>query len=410
MVFSQLRSSGSSQPRRRFASCNIICANHGEGRLIGARCGPRKVRLFIAFIAVACLSACGKAVEPVRNPRAESKSDPLTAPVQLGAAQKQFLTIESVSAAQASNVLALPGRVAFAPKAQSAVGAPVAGRVSAILVRAGEHVKAGAPLLRIESADAAAARAALEQASTRLAGAETVYQRNVTMLEKGVGLEMEKQEADVRLKEARTEHRRAAQTVGMLGAGSGGQVVVRAPSNGVVTQIKVAIGAMVAAGGDALLELGDPLLLQVVAQVAESEASRVAPGQEAEVELPALSTRVAARVETTSPRVEPESRRMQVYLTLSKRVEGLQAGMLAQVSLSAGSDTAIIVPVSAVLIKDGKRRVVYVEQPNGKFEARDVVLGRNLDGRVAVLKGLSPGDRVVMRGALLLDTQAELLL
>ena len=326
------------------------------------------------------------------------------------APQKQFLTIESVSAAEASNVLALPGRVTFAPKAQSAVGAPMAGRVSALLVRAGERVKAGDALLRIESADAAAARAALEQASTRLAGAETVYQRNVAMLEKGVGLEMEKQESEVRLKEARTEQRRAAQTVGMLGPGSGGQVVVRAPSNGVVTQIKVAVGATVAAGGEALLELGDPSLLQVVAQVAESEASRVAPGQEAEVELPALGNRVPARVETISPRVDAESRRVQVYLALAHQVTGLQAGMLAQIALRAGTDSAIVVPVSAVLIKDGKRRVVYVEERDGKFVPRDVVLGRNRDGRVAVLNGLSPGDRVVVRGALLLDTQAELLL
>jgi cobalt-zinc-cadmium efflux system membrane fusion protein len=360
--------------------------------------------------AVAALSSCTKAVEPVRNPKAESKPDSRAQQIRLGAAQKQFLTIESVSASQASNVLSLPGRVAFAPKAQSAVGAPVAGRVSAVLVRAGEHVKAGDPLLRIESADAAAARAALESASTRLAGAETVYQRNVTMLEKGVGLETEKQESEVRLKEARTEHRRAIQTVGLLGPGSGGQVVVRAPSNGVVTQVKVAAGASVAAGGEALLELGDPSLLLVVAQVAESEASRVALGQEAEVELPALGTRVPARVETMSPRVDAESRRMQVYLTLAHQVIGLQAGMLAQIALRAGTDSAIIVPVSAVLIKDGKRHVVYVEEPDGKFAARDVMLGRNRDGRVAVLNGLSAGDRVVVRGALLLDTQAELLL
>jgi len=200
------------------------------------------------------------------------------------------------------------------------------------------------------------------------------------------------------------------QTVGLLGPGSGGQVVVRAPSNGVVTQIKVAVGATVGAGGEALLELGDPTLLQIVAQVAESEASRVAPGQQAEVELPALSMRVAARVEMISPRVDAESRRMQIYLAPAQRVDGLQAGMLAQVALDAGRDAAIIVPVSAVLIKDGKRRVVYVEDGGGNFAVRDVVLGRNRDGRVAVLKGLNPGERVVVRGALLLDTQAELLL
>ena len=162
------------------------------------------MRRFV-LLAVAFLSACDKAVEPVRNSKAASKSPAGAPEVRLGTAQKQFLTIEAVSASETSNVLALPGRVAFAPKAQSAVGAPVAGRVSALLVRAGERVKAGDPLLRIESADAAAARASLEVASTRLAGAETVYQRNVTMLEKGVGLEAEKQESEIRLKEARTE-------------------------------------------------------------------------------------------------------------------------------------------------------------------------------------------------------------
>jgi multidrug efflux pump subunit AcrA (membrane-fusion protein) len=131
-------------------------ANQG-GDLIGALL--RRAVFFIALAAVAVLSACDKAVEPVRNLKAESKSDSRASQVQLRAPQKQFLTIEAVSAAEASNVLALPGRVTFAPKAQSVVGAPVAGRVSALLVRTGERVKAGDPLLRIESADAAAARA-----------------------------------------------------------------------------------------------------------------------------------------------------------------------------------------------------------------------------------------------------------
>jgi cobalt-zinc-cadmium efflux system membrane fusion protein len=410
--FSLPRSSGRAEKHERNlqGAPNTIATRISKEHLIGARCIRRRVWTFSALAAVAVLLACGKAVEPVRNLKAESKSETRAPQLRLGAAQKQFLTIESVSASEASNVLALPGRVTFAPKAQSAVGAPVAGRVSAVLVRTGERVKAGDPLLRIESADAAAARASLEQAGTRLAGAETVYQRNVTMLEKGVGLETEKQESEVRLKEARTEQRRAMQTVALLGPGSGGQVMVRAPSTGVVTQIKVAVGAIVSAGGEALLELGDPSLLQVIALVAESEASRVAAGQEAEIELPALSMRIPARVETIGPRVEAESRRMQVYLGPMKRVEGLQAGMLAQVALTAGSDAAIVVPVSAVLIKDGKRRVVYTEEGDGNFVARDVVLGRNRDGRVAVLKGLNPGDRVVVRGALLLDTQAELLL
>jgi cobalt-zinc-cadmium efflux system membrane fusion protein len=166
----------------------------------------------------------------------------------------------------------------------------------------------------------------------------------------------------------------------------------------------------VAPGGEALLELGDPNRLQVVGQVPEGDLRRIAVGQEAEVQLPALSVSVPARVESFSPRVDPESRRAQLYLALAKRTEGLRAGMLAQVVLQVAGDESLSVPVAAVLIKDGKRRVVYVERADGKFEAREVQTGRNRDGRVVILQGLKAGERIVVRGALLLDTQAEQLL
>jgi cobalt-zinc-cadmium efflux system membrane fusion protein len=330
--------------------------------------------------------------------------------VQLQPAQKQFLTIEPVNASQAADVLVLPGRVTFGPQAQSAIGATAAGRVVALLVRAGQVVKAGAPLLTLESADAALARAGLDQAATRLAAAESVYRRNVMMVEKGVGLESERQEAELRLKEARIEHARAEQAVTLIGAGHGTRLTVRAPSDGIVMSIRVTAGATVAPGGEPLLELGDPARLQVVAQASESDLSRISVGQEADVELPALPARLAARVESFSPRVDPESRRTQIYLSLPKRIDGLRAGMMAQVSLRVHGDAGIVIPVSAVLIKDGKRRVVYVERPDGTFQARDVRTGRSQDGRVVILQGLAPGERVVVKGALLLDTQAAQLL
>jgi cobalt-zinc-cadmium efflux system membrane fusion protein len=181
--------------------------------------------------------------------------------------------------------------------------------------------------------------------------------------------------------------------------------------------IRVAVGASVAPGGEALLELGDPSRLQVVAQVPEGELRRVELGQEAEVELPALASRVAARIESFSPRVDPESRRAQIYLAIDKLTgktadpaAGLRAGMLAHVKLRVAGEDGLSVPVTAILIKDGKRRVVYVERTDGTFEAREVQTGRNRDGRVMILQGLRAGERIVVRGGLLLDTQAEQLL
>jgi len=365
-----------------------------------------RTKFFFALIGLSALVAGCEKGSAVPAPARDAGARP----AQVSDAQKQYLSIEAVDVSQAADLLELPGRVTFRPQAQSAVGATTAGRVVAVLVRAGEVVKAGTPLLTVESADAGAARAALDQAATRLGSAESVFRRQVEMVEKGVGLEFERQEAEARLKEARAEHERARNAADLIGSGQGIRVTVRAPADGVVIAIRAAVGATVAPGGEALVELGDPTRLQVVAQVPEGDLRRIVVGQEAEVELPALAARVSARVENFNPRVDPESRRTQVYLALAKRIEGLRAGMLAQVALRAGAKTGISVPVSAVLIKDGRRRVVYVERADGAFEAREVRTGQNRDGRVAILQGLTAGERVVVRGALLLDTQAEQLL
>jgi cobalt-zinc-cadmium efflux system membrane fusion protein len=366
---------------------------------------------FVALIGLSVLVAgCEKGSTTVTEPASKTSREAGAPAVRVAEAQKQYLSIEAVAVLQAVDLLELPGRVTFRPQAQSAVGATTAGRVVAVLVQAGQVVKAGAELLTIESADAGAARAALDQAATRLGSAESLLRRQVEMVEKGVGLEFERQEAEARLKEARAEYERARNAADLIGSGLGIRVTVRAPADGVVITIRTAVGATVAPGGEALLELGDPTRLQVVAQVLESDLRRIAIGEEAEVELPGLVARAAARVENFNPRVDPESRRAQVYLALAKRIDGLRAGMLAQVALRVGAKAGISVPVSAVLIKDGKRRVVYVERSDGTFEPREVQIGQNRDGRVAILQGLAAGERVVVRGALLLDTQAEQLL
>lgn len=366
---------------------------------------------FIALIALATLQAgCSKESAPYAAPASRTSPGAGAPSARITDAQRTYISVEAVNVSGAVDVLALPGRVTFRPQAQSAVGATAAGRVVAVLVQAGQTVKAGAPLLTIESADAAATRATLDQAATRLGSAESVFRRQDEMLAKGVGLEFERQEAEARLQEARAEHERARHAADLIGAGPGIRVTLRAPADGVVMTIRTAVGATVAPGGEALMELGDPSRLQMVAQAAESDLRRIAVGQEAEVELPALAVRVAARVENFSPRVEPESRRTQVYLALARRPDGLRAGMMAQIALRVGAEAGISVPVSAVLIKDGKRRVIYLARPDGAFEAREVQVGRSQDGRVTILHGLSDGDRVVVRGALLLDTQAEQLL
>jgi cobalt-zinc-cadmium efflux system membrane fusion protein len=70
----------------------------------------------------------------------------------------------------------------------------------------------------------------------------------------------------------------------------------------------------------------------------------------------------------------------------------------------------VTLPTSAVLIKDGSNPVVYVQKDPLTYLRRPVVLAQPVEGRVQIVSGLSPGEKVVVRGALLLDGSADQLL
>ena len=98
-----------------------------------------------------------------------------------------------------------------------------------------------------------------------------------------------------------------------------------------------------------------------------------------------------------------------VFLTLDARGVALRPGMYGRVQIDA-ADADLTLPVSAVLIKDGKEPVVYVQRDPLTFVRRRVVTAQSVDGRVQIVSGLAAGEKVVVRGALLLDGSADQLL
>jgi cobalt-zinc-cadmium efflux system membrane fusion protein len=75
------------------------------------------------------------------------------------------------------------------------------------------------------------------------------------------------------------------------------------------------------------------------------------------------------------------------------------------------SEQQVLLPSTAILIKDAKQTIVYVEDvASGLFKPRTVTAGPARDGVVAVHDGLNDGDKVVTKGALLIDGEAQMLL
>jgi membrane fusion protein, heavy metal efflux system len=367
--------------------------------------------LRLGFVSLALVvAACGKNETQSRGATGTTAKGGAGA-LQLADASRKFLVIEPVSASGNPQGRSYFGRTAFRPKALSAVTAPFAGRIGKVAVEPGQRVKSGATLFTIESGDVLALRANLSQARLKVQLADEVLARQDEMVKRGVGLEVERFEAQMKAREAHSELERAQRNAALAGVGEGTKVQVRSPVDGVVVTVKAAPGATVQPGGEALVEIGDPAGLWVVADVPEGEVSQVVKGAQAEVTVSALNAMLAGRVAGIAPKSDAETRRTPFYVELEGRPAELRAGLLVRVKVLGGStEGEIWLPVTAVLVKDGSRRIIYIEDNTGRFMPREVEVGDERGGRVRVLKGVKPGERVIMRGALLVDREAEQLL
>src|SRR6185295_16556006 len=107
-----------------------------------------------------CLAGCGKS-GPDSSGSANAATNPASKDLKLAEASRKFLVIEPVGGVEPSGGRAYFGRVAFRPKALSAVTAPFAGRIASVLVEPGQRVHAGTVLFTVESADVLTVRASL---------------------------------------------------------------------------------------------------------------------------------------------------------------------------------------------------------------------------------------------------------
>lgn len=363
------------------------------------------------LVLLVCLATgCGKSESQTRGATGSTAKGG-GGSVQLADASRKFLVIEPVAASENPQGRSYFGRTAFRPKALSAVTAPFAGRVTSIAIEPGQKVKAGDTLFTIESADVLGLRTTLAQAKLKVRLAEEQLARQDEMVKKGVGLEVERFEAEMKAREARGELERAERNAALAGRGEGTKVNVPSPVDGVIVSVKAAPGATVQPGGDPLVEIGDPTGLWVVADVPEGEVGQVTKATKAAVTISALNVTLEGRISGIAPRSDAETRRTPFYVELEAAPDELRAGLLVRVTVfGPASEGELWLPVTAVLLKDGSKRVVYVEDKTGRFVPREVEVGDERGGRVRVLKGLEPGERVVMRGALLVDREAEQLL
>jgi len=184
---------------------------------------------------------------------------------------------------------------------------------------------------------------------------------------------------------------------------------VLAPQDGFVVEKDVVAGQMVEAGMR-LYRLADLSSVWVYAEFYEQDLPWVRVGQEATVHVTFLPERqFRGRVAFVYPTVNPQTRTARARLELPNADFLLKPGMFATVELRAVSEAdALLVPDMAVL-RSGRRNTVFVALEGGRFEPREVTLGVHSEGDVyQVLSGLQEGERIVVSGQFMLDSESRL--
>ncbi len=183
---------------------------------------------------------------------------------------------------------------------------------------------------------------------------------------------------------------------------------LRSPLSGVIAELGVREGMTVMAGAT-LFRIVDLSSVWISAEVPESQAAWLVPGSRVEARVPAFGDQIfTGRVGAILPDVNTVTRTVRARVEVANPGARLKPGMFATLSLSSGrAKQAVLVPNEAV-IRTGERSLVILAEGDGKFRQQDVEVGIETGGSSEIRKGLKAGDKVVISGQFLIDSEASL--
>jgi Cu(I)/Ag(I) efflux system membrane fusion protein len=181
-----------------------------------------------------------------------------------------------------------------------------------------------------------------------------------------------------------------------------------APQDGEIVE-RAAVSGMRAAPGDMLFRIVDHQVVWVLVDIAERDLERIAIGQTVDVRPRAFAHRAfSGKVALIYPHLNAQTRTARVRIELANPDGLLRPDMYVDAEINTGSpDPVLSVPDSAIL-DTGTRQAVFVDKGDGRFEPRDVKLGRRGDGYVEIRDGVAEDERVVVSANFLIDAESNL--
>jgi cobalt-zinc-cadmium efflux system membrane fusion protein len=366
------------------------------------------------------LLGCQKAQKPPDPPAAKIEGEKVS--FAEGAPQKSSIGVEAAEPRKLA-ITHLTGRLYWSDESTVRIFTPVAGRVTTVLADLGQPVSPGTPLAEIDSPDFGQALSNARTAVGNLAMADKAFSRAKQLLEHGAAAQKDVEAAEAAFIAAQAERDRAEAVLANYGGnikGTNSLYLLRSPLAGDLVEKNINPGQelradlMLANAPNLFLPMfvvSDPTTLWLQLDVAETDLPTLQAGQQLRVHCQAFPDKVfLGTVGKIGATMDPSTRTLKVRGLVSNPDKLLRAEMYVTVEVVEDAarltQAGVEIPSKAIFMK-GEQAYLFIENSAGQYQRQRVKLGIEQDGKVPVLEGVSPGQKVVTEGTLLLQALLE---
>jgi len=272
-----------------------------------------------------------------------------------------------------------------------AVSPQMGGIVTAVYVKEGSRVNRGDVMVQL---DAQVMKQSIEEVKTQLQLANSIFEKQSALWEKKIG-------SEVQYLQAKTSKESLEQRLSTMKEQLKMSKIL-SPISGTVENVPLRVGEMASPGSPmSTIRVINMNVAKISADVSESYATRIQDGNTVLVSFPDLGKEIESRLNFTSRFIDPTNRTFKVECKVSSKDVPLRANMIAYINIKDYSNKkAFSLPVNYVQ-NDQTGKFIYVAKQNGKSwvaDKRRVKTGKDYDGVIEILEGITLGDKIITAG------------
>ena len=326
---------------------------------------------------------------------------------------RKRLVVDQIAPSEPLHTVTLPGSVEADPAHTVNILPPLTGRIMSLNVKLGDKVVAGQVLATLGSPDLAQAFADADKAHDAQSLAQRALERTRGVNSAGANATKDLEQAESNLTQAKAETKRAEDRLGTLGVHAESDpknhalaqrlLTLTAPISGTITSLNTGTGTYINDATATIMTISNLDNVWISANIPEELVATIHKGQVADVTLTAYpGQHFQGKIDFISAIIDPDTRRNKARISFANADGKFKPNMFSSVTMPIAQSSSIVIPTSALLMNNDNT-TVFIETAPWTFVRRTVELGKEDNEKVSILSGLSKGERIVIRGGVLLN-------